>query len=81
MRNLRNRASALALAVVMASSMGTVFSARVSAFDGNFQPPTNDQICAALDVAEAKLVYVTNGYLAALLQKLIDAAQVKYGCN
>ncbi|PYR91064.1 MAG: hypothetical protein DMF84_18520 [Acidobacteria bacterium] len=76
MRNLRNRVSALALAVVMASGMVTA----VSASDGVFTPPTNDQICAALDKAEDALAYVTNAYLRALLQKAIDAAQTRYGC-
>jgi hypothetical protein len=81
MRNLRNRVSAFALAFVMASGMALVFSTPVSAFDGSFAPPTNDQICAALDTAEDSLALVQNAYLKALLQKLIDAAQAKYGCG
>ena len=80
MRNLRNRVSALALAVVMASGMTSVFSAPVSAFDGTFAPPTNEQICAALAQAEDSLSLVTNAFVKALLQRLIDAAQARYQC-
>jgi predicted lipoprotein len=80
MRNLRNRVSALALAVIMAAGMATIFSTPVSAFDG-FSRPSNEQICAALDRAEESLAYVTNAYLRALLQKAIDAAQDRYSCQ
>lgn len=81
MRNLRNRVSGLALAVVMASGMTSVFSAPVSAFDGSFAPPTNEQICATLAKAEDSLALITNAYLQALLQRLIDAAQARYQCE
>lgn len=80
MRNLRNRVSALVLAVVMASGMLTVFSAPVSASDGDFNL-SNEEVCAALGRAEDALTYVNNAFLRALLQKLIDAAQAKYGCE
>ena len=80
MRILRTRVSALAVAIVMASSMATVFSAPVKASDGRFVPPTNAQICAALDAAEAKLVLLPP-YLAALAQKAIDAAQAANNCK
>jgi hypothetical protein len=79
MRNLRNRVSALALAMVMASGMSTAFSARVSAFDGS--APTNEGICATLATVEAGLANVANPFLKAVLQKLIDAAQAKLQCQ
>jgi hypothetical protein len=78
MRNLRNRVSALALAVVMASGMATAFSATVSAFDGS--APTTDEVCASLSEAEAALAYVANPFLKATLQRLIDAAQARLQC-
>jgi hypothetical protein len=81
MRNLRNRVSALALAVVMASGLGSMFSTNVSAFDGTFTPPSNEQICAALAQAEAGLAYVNNAILKALLQQYIDRAQTFYHCS
>lgn len=80
MRTLRTRVSALAVAIVMASSMATVFSTSVKASDGRFVPPTNSQVCAALAAAEANLVRLPP-YLAALAQRAIDAAQTAYKCN
>jgi hypothetical protein len=79
MRNLRNRVSALALAMFMAFGMATAFSAPVSAFDGG--APTTDQVCATLASAEAGLANVANPILKAVLQRLIDAAQAKLGCE
>ena len=80
MRILRTRVSALAVAIVMASSMATVFSTSVKASDGRFVPPTNDQICAALDTAEANLVRLP-AYFARLAQIAIDKAQAAYHCK
>ena len=81
MRNLRNRVSALALAVIMASGMATAFSTPLHASDGTFTRPTNEQICDALAKAEDALSYVNNAFLRALLQKAIDAAQARYDCG
>jgi hypothetical protein len=81
MRNLRTRVSALALAVVFASGMATVFSTPVSAANGSFGPPTNDEVCASLASAEEALVNVANPIQKAVLQKLIDAAQARLGCE
>ena len=78
MKSLRNRVSALALAMVMAFGMATVFSAPVAAAGG---PPTTDEVCANLASAEANLVNVANPILKAVLQKLIDAAQARLGCD
>jgi hypothetical protein len=78
MRNLRNRVSALALAMVMAAGMATAFSAPVSAFEGG--PPTTSDACANLASAEDALAYVANPILKAVLQRLIDAAQAKLEC-
>ena len=79
MRSLGNRVSALALAVVMASSMATVFSVPVAASDG-FTPPSNAQICAYLAKLEADIPRLP-GWLQPLAQKLVDAAEARYGCN
>lgn len=79
MRNLRNRVSAFALAVVMASGMATMFSANVSAFDGTFTPPSNEQICGALAEAAAN-VSLAPAYVQPFLLKAIALAQTKYGC-
>ena len=79
MRNLRNRVSAFALDMVMASGMASVFSTPVSAFDGTFTPPSNEQICAGLDDAAIKAT-LAPAYLQPYLLKLIALAQQKYGC-
>jgi hypothetical protein len=78
MKSLRNRVSALSLAMVMAFGMTTVFSAPVAAAGG---PPTIDDACASLASAEADLVNVANPIVKAVLQKLIDAAQARLGCD
>ncbi|PYR91061.1 MAG: hypothetical protein DMF84_18505 [Acidobacteria bacterium] len=62
----------------MAFGMTSVFSTKVSAFDGTFTAPSDGQICDSLNKAEAALAYVTNPFLKALLQKAIDAAQGQY---
>jgi hypothetical protein len=78
MRNLRNRVSAFALALVLASGMVGMFNAPVRAFDGT-SAPTVDDACASL-AAAAENVKNLPAPAARVLAALIAAAQKALGC-